>query len=454
MLDCHECLYLGGCVQTSPGYSFIPSKQAQARRRELKAKVDQLQGTRTALRRMKAELQELAQGRSLLLPPELMGITFGYYVHLYGQHPETLLLVCRTWHVLALFQPTLWTNLDPLGQFGVGTIKPWAGTFIQSRIARSNPVPLNVDFSRLSWVMTPNVTMKIAGTGTLRSRVRNLVITRSCDAAFLLGDQPLLNSLTLLGGYLDQVIANPKKFKLAEKNLTTLRFKCSPKLEVWPEALLQRLHTLEVTLTGDPRILQECWTMIQKSTALHSLHIAGSYGCSAPLSHRSVQRLSVVYPNYSNANHVYSLEEVRMPRLRDVSIEAWDPKALKQLKLIDAPVLSLHLKCQRPCQSPHMEQYDLIEELWVDAVVPLLRSMPRLEEMELLAPLSLITRIMGNLEKELSLCPELRAFTVTAAAKKPGEGEGSKDATLQTSEELKGVAAAVISQRFQRLSSQ
>jgi hypothetical protein len=89
---------------------------------------------------MKAELQELAQGRSLLLPPELMGVVFGYYVHLYGQLPETLLLVCRTWHVLALCQPTLWTNLDPLTQFGLNTLRPWAGTFIQSRIARSNPV--------------------------------------------------------------------------------------------------------------------------------------------------------------------------------------------------------------------------------------------------------------------------------------------------------------------------
>ena len=407
-----------------------------------------MQGTRTTLRRMKAELQELAQGRSLLLPPELMGVIFGYYVHLYGQLPETLLLVCRTWYVLALCQHTLWTNLDPLNQFGLGTMKPWAGTFIQSRIARSNPVPLNVDFSRISTIdMTPKVTMRIAGTRTLRSRVRNLVIARSSDTAFLLGDQPLLNTLTIQGGYphpLDQVISNPKKYKLAEKSLTTLRFKCSPKLEAWPEALLQRLHTLEVTLTGDPRILQECWTMVQKSTTLHSLHIAGSYGCSAPLSHPSVQRLSVVYPSYFNSNHVYSLEDVRMPRLRSLTIEAWDPKALMQLKLIDTPVLSLRLACQRVYGEPD----DLIEELWVDAIVPLLRSLPRLEEVELLAPSSLIKRIIGTLEKGPSLCAELRTFTVTVAAKRPGDGEDV------TSKELDGIAAAVISQRLQGLSTQ
>jgi hypothetical protein len=448
LLDYHEPLHLRGCVQTSPGYSFIPSKQGQARRRELKAKVDQLQGTRTTLRRMKAELQVLAQGRSLLLPPELMGVIFGFYVHLYGQLPETLLLVCRTWYILALCQHTLWTNLEPLDQFGLRTMRPWAGTFIQSRIARSNPVPLNVDFSRISSIdMTPKVAMRIAGTRTLRPRIRNLVIARSSDTAFLLGDQPLLKSVTIKGGYphpLDEVISNPKKFKLAEKNLTTLHLKCSPKLEAWPEGLLQRLHTLEVTPTSDPRILQECWTMVQKSTTLHSLHIAGSYGCTAPLSHPSVQRLSVIYPSYLNSNHVYSLEDVRFPRLRDITIEAWDPKALRQLKLIDTPVLSLRLACHRSYGGPG----DLIEEQWVDAVVPLLRSVPRLEEVELLAESSLIVKIIETLEKEPSLCAELRVFTVIVFTKKLGEGEAA------TSEELERMVAAVISQRLQGLLTQ
>jgi len=398
---------------------------------------------------MKAELQELAQGRSLLLPPELMGEIFGHYVHLYGQLPETLLLVCRAWYVLALCQHTLWTNLDPLNQFRHGTLKPWAGTFIQSRISRSNPVPLNVDFSRISRIdMTPEVTMRIAGTSTLRSRIRTLVIARASDAAFLLGDQPLLKSLTIKSGYphpLDQVSSNPKKFKLAEKkNLTTLRFECSPKLETWPEALLQRLHTLEVTPTGDPRILQECWTMIQKSTTLHSLHITGGYGCTAPLSHPSVRHLSVIYPSHLNSSLVYSLEDVRMPRLRGLSIEAWDPKALMQLKLIDTPVSSLRLACH----GLYGGVDDLITELWVDATVPLLRSVPRLEEVELLAEPKLMAKVIEALGKEPSLCAELRAFTVGVFAERLGE-EGAA-----SSEELKVAAAAVVAQRLQGLSTQ
>ena len=399
---------------------------------------------------MKAELQDLALRRSLLLPPELMGIVFEYYAHLYGRLPETLLLVCRTWHVLALCQHTLWTNLDPLTQFGLSTMRPWAGTFIQSRIARSSPCALSVDFSNLSSIdMTPEVTMRIAGTHTLRPRIRNLVISRLSDIVFLHGDQPLLDSLTIQGGYpyvLGPLIADPKKFKLAEKRLTTLRFKGSPKSEAWPEVLLQRLHTLEVTLTGDHRALQECWTMIQKSATLHSLYINGSYGCSAPLSHPSVQRLSVVYRFYFNEKHLCSLEEVRMPCLREVTIEAWDPKALVQLKLVDAPVLSLYLVLQKGYREPD----DLVEELWVDAVVHLLRSVPRLEKVELLAPSSLIMRIAGTLEKEPGLCAELKVLIVRDAAKRLGDGVDAKDVK---SEELKAITAGVISQRLQKLST-
>lgn len=132
------------------------------------------------------------------------------------------------------------------------------------------------------------------------------------------------------------------------------------------------LATVEVTLTGDHRILQECWKMIQKSTTLHSLHIAEGYGCSAPWSHPTVQRLPVVYPLIPTPTHVHSSGDVRIPRPRDVTIGAWGPKALMQLKLIDTPVLSLGLARQRV----HGDPDGLIEELWVDAVALPCRSVP------------------------------------------------------------------------------
>src|SRR5258707_4028386 len=99
---------------------------------------------------------------------------FDLYVHLYNQLPERLLLVCRTWHVLALSQPTLWTNLDPLGPFGLITVRPWAGTFIHSRIVHSKPAPLKVDFTRLSWDVPLQVVEQIAAIRTLSSRIQDL----------------------------------------------------------------------------------------------------------------------------------------------------------------------------------------------------------------------------------------------------------------------------------------
>lgn len=113
---------------------------------------------------------------------------------------------------------------------------------------------------------------------------------------------------------------------------------------------------------------------------------------------------------------------MRVPRLREVAIEVWGPKALMQLKLIDPPILSLRLACQRV----HGDPDSLIEELWADAVVLLYRSVLRLEEMELLASSSLIVRVIGTLEKEPSLCAELRATTVYGDGRCKEAGRGRR----------------------------
>src|SRR6267154_6722594 len=100
-----------------PAYSTRPLDPSRCE--ELSTKIKLFQGTRSARRRLEAELEEPEQRRNLPLPPELMGMIFDFYVHLYGQIPERLLLVCHAWHVLALLQPALWANLDPLGPFGL-----------------------------------------------------------------------------------------------------------------------------------------------------------------------------------------------------------------------------------------------------------------------------------------------------------------------------------------------
>jgi hypothetical protein len=403
---------LKGFRQTMPPYSS-PTPLQLPHSQELTTKIEQLQGSRAAVRRMKAELEELGRQRNLPLPPELMGIIFDFYVHLYGQLPEKLLLVCRTWHVLALSQPTLWTNLDPLHQFGLTVVRPWAGTFLQSRIARSNPAPLKVDFKMFLWDMTPKVVRKVAAIPTFRSRIQELIINRAADMNYLVGDQPLLKSLTIRGTYsdpLEEVIARPEKFRLFEKKLTTLCLHSPPKLSVWPDSLLRRLQTLEITLTSGSQVLHEYWTIIQKSTTLRTLHITPGYGSPPALSHPSVQHLSIAYPQFWNANQFRSWEEVKMPRLQDIVIETPHPNPLTQLKLVETLVLSLQLICKHRWSYSDIDP--VVDISWVESIVCLLHTTSRLEKIQLCAPSSLVLGMLDALEKDRSLCPELNTFII------------------------------------------
>ena len=404
-----------------------PTPAEISRRQELSSEIEQLRGTRAAVRRMKAELEVLAQRRNLPLPPELMGMIFDFYFHLYGHLPEKLLLVCRTWHVLALSQPTLWTNLDPLDQFGHRIVRPWAGTFLQSRIARSNPAPLKVDFSRLSWDMTPEVVKKVASIATFRPRIQELVISRAMDTSYLVGPQPLLKSLIISGNCpspLERIIATPTKFKLSEKRLTTLHLYSPPKSLAWPDSLLQRLQTLDVKLNGDPALLHEYWTIIQKSCTLRTLRITPSYGSAPALCHPSVQQLSIVYPEFWNIGQVYCLEEVRMPRLQDIIIETSGPKPLTQLRLIEAPVSSLRLIC-RP-RGMYGKNNAASEVSWVGGIVHILRSTSRLKTMEISATPSVVSDLLEAFDNDRSLCTELDSFVVDEATGIGMEGDDKR----------------------------
>jgi len=209
---------------------------------------------------------------------------FDFYVHLYDQIPERLLLVCRAWHVLALSQPALWTGLDPLGPFGLSTVRPWAGTFLQSRISRSNPAPLKVDFSRWSRSTQLKDVKRIASIRTFRTRIQELVISSNQELHYLIGSQPLLTHLSIGGRLysLDELGKNPARYMLSEKTVTTLRFTYPPDLDIWPESLLRRLQTLEVTLAGIHGGDPECLSIVQKSVALLTLHV-NIYYPSAPL---------------------------------------------------------------------------------------------------------------------------------------------------------------------------
>ncbi len=398
------------------------------------------QRTRAAVGRRMAELTVLAQRRNLFLPIEIMGMIFDFYVHLYNQLPEKLLLVCRTWHVLALSQPTLWTNLDPVFQFNLMIIRRWAGTFLQSRIARSNPAPLKVNFfARLTTDMTPSVVNKIAAIPTFLSRIQELVINRELDLNFIAGNQPLLKSLTIFNCHPWDKLTE----KLTGKIITTLCLLWTDRAPTLPNSLLQRLQTLNVTLprnTTNSVGLHEYWTMIQQCTTLRTLHISETHGNAAALFHPSVQHLSLVYPDCEYS--VYALEEVRMPRLQDVVIDALYPNALMQLKLVGTPVKSLHLKCR-----PVWDIDTAVDISWVDSAVHFLRSTPVLEKLETSIPSNLVSGLIEAFEKDAGLCTELNVFHVNNPMGMERVGSDGKRAIEAKFAPLRSRAATFINMR-------
>jgi len=423
-----------------PAYSLIPTPLEISRRDELSTKIMQYQGTRAARRRMEAELEELGQRRNIPLPPELMGIIFDFYVHLYGHLPERLLLVCHAWHALALSRPTLWANLDPLGPFGLNIIRPWAGTFIQSRIARSNPAPLKVDFSNCSRNIQSKDMKKIAATRTFRPRIQALVVAYTRDFWYLTGDQPLLKHLTF-GEFLafDEVNANPVKYKLFDKPITTLRLRGPTGSLIWPESLLRRLQTLEVTLTGNVGVLHQYWAMVQKSVALLALHITMRFGSAPSLSHASCRSLTIVY-----SDDFCSLEEVRMPHLQQLTIVTYTRNEL--VRLVDTPISVLRLTCKF--------QYEDMNDSWVQSAIRLLRSAPCLERFEIFAPSDIVATLSEALTEDLDLCTELHSFIINGPTGTELEAGGHAQMNVGAAEleQLRDYVAAFLDQRRLRRS--
>lgn len=422
-----------------PVYSLLPTPLELSRRKELSTKLELYQGTRSARRKIEAELEELGKRKNLPLPHELMGIIFDFYVNLYGQLPERLLLVCRAWHVLALSWPTLWSNLDPLGSFGLCTIRPWVGIFLQARIARSDPVPLEVDFTSWSRSILFKDAEKIASIHTFRSRIQDLVVTYSQDLFYLVGDQPLLKHLTF-GRLqaLDDISKYPAKYKLSEKVLTTLRFKCRPETRIWPESFWPQLQSLEVTVEGRLQACPNCSAAIQKSIALLTLHITLRYSSVLLLSHASCRNLTILF-----CDGLCSLEEVRMPRLQELTIVTYNSDALMRLTLMATPISFLRLTCEL-----YGDTDQAVRVSWVGSTIRLLRSTLRLQRFEISAPSDLIAGLLEAFAEDSNLCTELNAFIIHGPTGIESEANGYAQKKVEARfEQLRNNVSAFMDQR-------
>ena len=399
-----------GChPQTLDSNDFAPDREQ--RRKEVRRMIENLQSRRGEIRKLKGELHMLEARRSLPLPHELLELIFQYFVHSCYQLPEILLLVCRTFHVVAINCRALWTGLDPPCQATSYTLPPWTGTFIQSRVARSNPALLDIDFSNID--MEDGLAKKIAGIPTLLQRCRSVVF-RASELHFFQGFQPHLESLTLEYSYLRSSQCKLWEISVGEHpNLRSLKLRTSPKHQNWPDQLLRQLTHLEIMTPLMKGINPSCHhTLLPIAVRLQSLTLMVAFGVPQPVIHQSLQTLVLVYRIPWMVEGTYTLGEIVCPELRQLEIQTPFIELLSSIHLHHTQKLStLRLVCRQRVTNDEKEDLRLDEE-WSDYIVELLRSTRTIEHLELELGTKIVSRLVERLEVDPTLCPNLVSLRV------------------------------------------
>jgi len=372
--------------------------------------IENFQGRRGASTKLKAELRPLTARRSLPVPHELLELIFQYLVHSYGELPEKLLLVCRTFYLVAINCRALWTNLDPIFPPVLrNNLLPWAGTFIQSRVARSNPIPLDIDFTNVRDLeMTDEFARKVAGIPTLLQRCRSVVISRSSELHFFQGFQPLLESLSLETAYHSP--CTPWEGVGECPNLRSLKLGTSRDREKWPEHLFQQLTQLEIDMPlrkgNNPHYHH---IILPVAMLLRSLTITVDYGVPQPVIHQSLRTLVLVYRLPWVVESASTLGEIVCPELRRLEIQVQFHGVFPKIPLRHTQKLSeLCLDCRQGIFFEHDEEdVLLLSERWSGCIVELLRSIGTIGHLELTSTIQVVSGVVEKLEADPTVCPDL-----------------------------------------------
>jgi hypothetical protein len=377
--------------------------------------IENVKGQRGATTKLKAELRRLTARRSLPISHEPLKLIFQYFVHSYGQLPDKLLLVCRTFYVVAINCRSLWTNLNPVGQPTLFDPPHWAGTFIQSRVARSNPAPLDIDFTNVYIAeMEEEFAEKVAAIPTLLQRCRSVVISCSNELVFFQGFQPLLESLTMDVQTLEYDLPDKYPWESVGEcpNLRSLKLRTASGRENWPEHLFQQLTQLEIMMpvregnnrSYHPRILPV-------ATRLQSLTLAVDFGVPRRVTHKSLQTLVLVYRVPHMVEGENTLGEIVCPELRRLEIESQFRTPFPSIQLRHTQKLSdLCLDCIGGVE--YDEEALLLNdksfnEKWTGSIVELLRSIGTVKHLQLKSGVKLASGLVEKIEADPTLCPDL-----------------------------------------------
>ena len=401
-----------GCdPQTLESNDSAPDGTRDQIHKAIQERIENLQGHRGAITKLEAELRLLTAQRSLPIPYELLELIFQYFVHSCCQLPEKLLLVCRTFYVVAINCRALWTGLDPVGQSTADLLPPWAGTFIQSRVARSNPSPLDIDFTKIRTLeMTDGFAKKVASIPTLLQRCRSVVICRSSELQFFQGFQPLLESLTLELKHLG-ILSQYRPWESVGEcpNLRSLRLKTSVGSEDWPEHLFQQLTQLEIKMPlqkgKNPSYHHGILPIAMR---LRSLTLTVDYGVPLPVIHKSLQTLVLVYRMFPwTLENLSTIGEIDCPELRRLKIQTAFCEHFSLIHLRHTQKLSeLCLDRNRNVGFDEEEAFRLNEK-WSCSIVEFLRSIGTIKHLKLKSGIEVVSGVVEGIEADPTLCPDL-----------------------------------------------
>jgi hypothetical protein len=345
--------------------------------------IENLQGRRGAITKLREELYRLGARRSLPVPHELLEHIFKYLVHSYGHPPDELLFVCRTFYVVAMGCRTIWTGLNPVSQFKLDHLPRWTGTFIQSRVARSNPAPLDIEFADIgSSELTDELAKKIAGIPTLLQRCRSVIIFQLSERHFVEGFQPLLESVTM-------VVPNDHGLDHLFKQLTHLKI----------EPPLQK--------GNNPSFHHR---ILPVAVRLRSLTLTVALGAPKPVIHQSLQTLVLVYNIPWMSQLTNNLGEIVCPELRRLEIKVPFSELLSSIDLCHTHNLSdLRIVCTKGVWYDE-DDVTVLDEQWSDSIVKVLRSIGTIKRLELKSRIEVVSGLVEKLEADPTLSPDLETL--------------------------------------------
>ena len=359
------------------------------------------------------EVEKSAISPIRMLPSEILYEIFGHFVYGYRQMPEKLLLVCRDWHSHAIL-PRLWVEIPPLVSSS-GLPLSCTGTYIQTRVARSYPLPLDLDFTWLADSSNRTTALKqISEIPGLLPRCRSVVIDCSAAWALVQGFQPLLQKITM-GARWDRLDwrLNSTVTPYHTPALRHLNIIYAPPRN-WNRAVMAQLEVLSVVVGWHACDLEEAYEFIQLTPNIRTLqlriHIGFSFGIwvahalPIPIICQHLTRLILIYREEPLGQPCHPFKHIELPNLTHLEVDISRPRLL--VGMFTAVQNKLHTFTIRSWTELNPENLSMDASV----LIAYLRSVPQLTRLEMCTTPYTAYDVVLTLEKDFTFLPRLQEY--------------------------------------------